>query len=118
MFEPQKIVSVEMTETSCRVCGICFIIPASFNQDKRENGTLFYCPNGHSLAYYESETEKYKRLLAEETKRRESEFVARNLAEDKLRRLEKRIFRGVCPKCKRRFSNVQRHMETKHGEKA
>ena len=39
---------------TCGACGIEWIVPARFNQEKRDTGDSFYCPNGHCRAYKET----------------------------------------------------------------
>lgn len=118
-----------LSETSCCVCGIIFAVPQDWLANKKNHGNGFYCPNGHSLTFGKSKVDELKEKLEAverdlraakcniltERQLKEAEAKKRESAEAKLRRVSK----GVCPCCKRSFSNLQRHMASKHpGEKA
>lgn len=117
---------------SCAECGILFGMPDQFNDKLRDNGKTFYCPNGHSL-YYPGETDKAKITRLEREKQQAREIADRAKADAKVfqeqvlaerkaklkareskKRLMKRIENGVCPKCNRSFSNLKRHIDSKH----
>jgi len=91
----------------------------------------FYCPSGHTNAYFgETAEEKARKELAQAEKRLtwysdrlDAERREREVAENSLRttkghltRVKRRIEAGVCIHCNRTFQNVARHMETKHSE--
>jgi len=87
---------------------------------------IFYCPNGHAHHYQalsDVEIAVNERNAAQATanEARHAMLVAQKerdeLAEAK-RKLEDRIFAGVCPCCNRTFSNLHRHMEAKHPDRA
>jgi hypothetical protein len=115
--------AVAMSFTECTACGVTFAMPSFMLKDRRETKQSFFCPNGHSLSYSESENdrlkselvrEKQRREIAESTARMEATRAQRAIAErDQIR---KRMQHGVCPCCKRTFQNVARHMATKHPE--
>ena len=114
----------------CWKCGITYAAPAHFVQIRREDQAEFFCPNGHSAVFKESENVRLRRQLDEERKKREWAEAARNLAQKtrdtaergravaagKLKALRGRIKNGVCPCCNRSFENLQRHIKTKHPE--
>jgi len=116
--------------TSCCVCGVSFGVPRRILDDRRENGGAFYCPNGHTLGWNETEVSRLKtRIAGEQAKREQAEAAARAArenadrdlaarleAEKKLVRMVRRVGNGVCPCCQRHFINLQRHMLTKHPE--
>src|SRR3990167_5952140 len=52
-----------VTET-CASCGIEFAMPANLRNSRKRDLALFYCPNGHSQAYTESEADRLTRDLA------------------------------------------------------
>lgn len=107
----------------CGECGTEFAVPAKFDDEKRANGAAFYCPNGHSRVYRESQVDKLRRerdrlqqdMARVEDEKREAERRA-ILAEKREQRLKKRAAAGSCPCCKRSFSNMARHMKDKHPE--
>ena len=80
----------------------------------REKGEIFYCPNGHSLVYLESDV---KRLQKEKSDLQEKWFAEQRAHEETqclFDKLKKRVRNGVCPCCKRTFSNLHNHIKTKH----
>jgi Zn-finger nucleic acid-binding protein len=109
-------------------CGVHFAVPLQFKQSCAQHGSTFYCPRGHALSFGEGEVDKLKKQLEAETKRKEwAQTEARNardraekaelshrLIKGKAKALRERIKNGVCPCCKRHFTNLERHMDTKH----
>jgi hypothetical protein len=88
-----------------------------------KHGGYHHCPNGHLQGWSKDvcEDEKMRRerdLLKQETARLEESITAerrlREEAEMALRKHKKRAAAGVCPCCTRTFSNMARHMKTKH----
>lgn len=119
--------TISLKTVSCAHCGVTFALTDSFIDFRRRNGESFYCPNGHSLTY-DSEFERLKRTLeAERRKLAEAdarlsqanttiarERDARANAEKKHKRKMRRITNGVCPCCNRTFTDLGRHMKSKH----
>ena len=105
----------ELGMTNCYSCGTPFGVEKQLMANLRENHNTFYCPNGHAQSYVgKSEAEKLREQLSRE---QTSLAIERNLrleAENKMNRLKKRVGNGVCPCCKRSFSNLKRHMTCKH----
>jgi ssDNA-binding Zn-finger/Zn-ribbon topoisomerase 1 len=108
----------------CWKCGVPVWVPKNryvrLKEDLSEN---FYCCNGHSAVFKKSrvkeleeqlEAEKNRRAAAEADVKtaRHAEAVARG----KLRAQSERVKNGVCPCCRRNFTNLRRHMATKHPE--
>lgn len=93
---------------------------------KRQDRTLFYCPNGHSQHYLgETDAEKVRREMQQkvDAAERMTEWLRGQAAKDAkaaktakaaLKKAETRINAGVCPHCNRTFSQLARHMQTKH----
>ena len=52
----------QATETCCD-CGMQFSIPASIQAARRKDGKSFYCPNGHSQYYTDSENAQLRRQV-------------------------------------------------------
>lgn len=110
---------------SCCQCGIEFAAPVYWLKTKREEKGSLFCPNGHSLQFTgETAEQKIARIIRE----KETAELAKRFAEDRLalervnhakeiKRREKRSHAGVCQDCDRTFTNVARHMATKHGKK-
>lgn len=109
------------SDIPCANCGLVFSVPSVWDQGRRENGAGFFCPNGHSLSYRESEADKLRKRLAEAERKALWERERAATAERKLvaakgetTKLRKRIANGVCPDCHRHFTNLERHIATKH----
>jgi hypothetical protein len=114
----------------CPSCFISYAIPERMETEKMRDGTSFFCPNGHSLSYRDSEVEKLRKEVESKKKiigqwandynqlYKEKESVTRSLSATKgvLTRTKKRISKGVCPCCNRHFVNLQRHMDGQHPE--
>lgn len=114
----------------CCDCGIQWAAPQAYVQKRRADGAFFYCPNGHKQHYTETEVMRLEKALAREKQLREwaeqNERAAREgvatarkaeaIARGKLRAQSERVKNGVCPCCKRHFTNLERHMHTKHPE--
>jgi NAD-dependent SIR2 family protein deacetylase len=108
-------VLVDLGLVDCPVCGIRFWVDETFKQHRQQDHETMYCPNGHSL-YFPSETEeeRLRKLVLVKT-RRVNELEEKQGKRDKeLKQLHKRISAGVCPHCHRHFTNLERHMKTKH----
>lgn len=114
--------------TTCCKCGISFAVDAQVRRRWQEKGESFYCPNGHSQHYIETDIQKLKKQLERAERDRDwyqknsaSERAAREKTERRLTatkgaktRMANRIKHGVCPCCNRTFQNVLQHMATKH----
>lgn len=96
----------------------------------RRSGQSFYCPWGHTGAYPLGESEEGKlrrerdRLrqnaayqesrIADLTAQRDTESRRAAAARGQVTKLKKRAANGVCPCCNRSFSDLRRHMASKH----
>jgi hypothetical protein len=113
---------------NCINCDCEFYISPRMNEQRRKDKQSFYCPNGHAQAFVEGEADKLRRerdRLKQENSRlqenelrlaREASELETKLQEAKKKHSEKmrRVHAGNCPHCKRTFSNVARHMKSKH----
>ena len=113
---------------TCWVCGIEFGLPQIYLRNRRVDGKGFRCPNGDHISFGESDADKLRRerdllqqRLAEKddaiARQREQRLAAERqvvAAKGQITRLKKRANAGVCPCCNRTFSNMARHMQTKH----
>lgn len=116
--------TIEMAQIQCYECSMPFWVPKYFQAQclERKAGKSFFCPNGHRQHYTgESDLEKERRARqrAEQENARLAEQAvkaerAREQAEASLRRHQRRAAAGACPCCKRTFSNMARHMKSKH----
>lgn len=119
---PAFSVSVNLNVIECSNCGMPFGITQDFEQRRRDDHRVFYCPTGHHNVYdHESEAEKLRRQL----KATQSHMAAQQARHDQVKaeledtkaqfeRAKSRISKGVCPCCNRQFANLHRHMTTKH----
>lgn len=124
-FEPQD----------CITCFVKFLVPKGFTARRRQDKASFYCPNGHSMSYTQSEADRLKAQLQKEQQAlakanaavereqkwrqeayEEARTLERRLAAQRgvTTRIKNRVHNGVCPCCNRAFVNLQRHMATKH----
>lgn len=118
-----------MAIEECCNCGITFHVPAVFQKACRaDSRKTFYCPNGHGQSYTESEADKL-RQERDRLKQNEAWYEARLKdaqadADAQKRqaaaykgiatRIKNRVKQGVCPCCNRTFSDLARHVKTKH----
>jgi hypothetical protein len=127
----------QLAVVNCATCGVTYAIPESFDRSARRyhgdepSGWKICCPFGHTWWYVgETETEKLKRQLRsardnsayltsrlDQTKAslRAQKGAATRARNERRRQLE-RIAAGVCPCCNRSFTNVRRHMASKHAD--
>lgn len=134
-FAPSTTSFVSIANIECGVCNIPFGIPEALQEKSRNEGTFFYCPNGHQIHYYDTENKKLRDQLARErhhvdqakaeAKYQEEraarnweakEQIGRQLSSTKgvVTRIKRRSSHGVCLYCRRTFENLQDHMVTKH----
>jgi len=123
--------SSRQTQTVCCTCGVLFCMPESLIKNRREDGTTFYCPNGHTMTFgnaIKREADKLREELAAQARwleasradvvrqreRREAAERQAAAARGQVTKLKNRVGNGVCPCCNRTFTNLQRHMHTKH----
>jgi uncharacterized Zn finger protein (UPF0148 family) len=124
-------IDVALLVNACPTCGIVYGIPQDFSDACYRNGTRYYCPNGHSLGWSETEADR-QRKRAEQLARRlsGSEDTAARWRENAERerrsaiaykghmtRARNRIAAGVCPVpgCKRSgFTQVMSHIASQH----
>lgn len=118
----------EFEAVICCTCALGFYIPSEFENARRRDGAVFYCPSGHQLTYGASEADILRRerdRLKQDAARLEeearlawntatAELARAKRAEAEVRRVTKRATAAVCPCCNRSFSQLARHMKTKH----
>lgn len=103
-----------MDVEDCCTCGVLFAVDRQYLNERREDLATFYCPNGHGMCYTESESDRLRAALtATQDQLAAANRRTANLRE-KSRRERARISNGVCPCCKRSFSNLTRHMDGQH----
>lgn len=121
------LAAIGADEVTCS-CGITFGVPKTWLDDRRNDKRDFHCQNGHSLSFRESEIDRLKKQLEQKELLLVRERKATAFAQQQRDRVERqktalkgqvtkiknRVSNGVCPCCKRHFTNLERHMGTKH----
>lgn len=114
-------ITVTLTEKVCPDCFIHYAMDAELNGRRLRDGGNFYCPNGHSLHYIETEVDRLKKEnqnLQNRTKWAEQEADAakreKTAIKGQLTKTRNRIANGVCPCCHRTFKQLAAHMDNKH----
>lgn len=107
----------------CRTCGVISTCPEPVWDQQQAEGGYHHCSNGHQWGWNKEscEREQLRRerdRLKQQAARLEEEAslsrVRAERAEEANRKLKKRAAAGVCPCCNRTFTNMQRHMKSKH----
>ena len=112
----------------CYKCGIEFGLPKSFIENRRKDQNSFWCPNGHSQCFSESLADQLRRerdRLKQQIAQKDDEIARqRNLRDEadrkaaaargQVTKLKNRAKAGLCPCCNRHFTNLERHMASKH----
>lgn len=115
------VATTTLVPTSCAACGITFGLPAPYEIARRQDGREFYCPNGHHLAWSESELDRTRVALARGTQELDQAkagardaLAERDAALAALLAHQQRVANGVCPCCNRSFRDLLRHMRDQH----
>jgi uncharacterized Zn-finger protein len=114
----------------CGECGVEHYLPELLDKKNIEAGPKggWYCPNGHPRVYTEGASDKLRRerdrlvqQLAEKddaiaAAKRHAELAERraSAARGQVTKMKNRASKGVCPCCNRHFTDLERHMGTKH----
>lgn len=113
----------DFVRLQCVECGVVFGVLKEHYDNLREYGGFYHCTNGHTRGWSESaskraererENQRNKQRVAQLSDEVEQERKAKELAIKATARLRKRAHAGVCPDCNRTFTNMARHMATKH----
>ena len=112
---------VKLTELVCW-CGMAFAVPEKLYTNCQNNpGDTFHCPAGHTNVFRESPADILRRerdLLMQRLAQKDDELKLQNnrlkAAKGEITKLKKRASVGLCPCCNRSFTNLNRHMTTKH----
>ena len=114
----------------CSKCGIEFGVPDHWLKSRRDDKSVFYCPNGHPQMFGESESDRLRRerdqlkqRIAQQNDEIKAQRENRQIAERRvaaakgqITKLKKRAKAGTCPCCNRTFSNMAAHMRSQHPE--
>lgn len=117
---------------TCFSCKTTFAMSDSVHTAalERREKMSFFCPNGHSQVYVSGETEADELRRERDRLKQEQAYLNDRLTEaesgkrlaerraaaakGQVTKLKKRAAAGVCPCCNRTFSDLQRHMHSKH----
>jgi len=119
-----------LTINVCYKCHIQFAIPVDMDERcQQDHRITFYCPAGHGQVYTgKTDLQKardeadglranlrYARSAAQAA-RDQADAAHRSAAAHKghATRLRNLISKGICPCCRRNFSNVREHMASEH----
>lgn len=119
---------IQYVELECGKCGCRFAFTQKYYNHAAENGSEWYCPNGHNWRFapttvekLQAELDRHKRILDAKQAELERARVDRDEFEKKaqgykgaMRKIQKRVGAGTCPCCKRTVSQLARHMKCKH----
>lgn len=122
-----KIGDENVVAIRCGSCAVLHAFPAIIYDTARQQGGFWSCPNGHRRGWARGEdqealevTRRERDRLKQENARLAEEAAAaerkRLTAERAVKRHKTRSAAGLCPCCNRSFTNMRRHIETKHPE--
>lgn len=120
----------------CCECASAMWLPQELNDSaQKARGVIrFYCAYGHVQVYGkgESEADQLRRerdrlaqriaekddAISRERELREAAERSASALRGQVTRIKNRVGNGVCPCCNRSFTDLSRHMHTKHPEYA
>lgn len=119
--------STELTVVQCW-CGILFSVPDALwmeyerKNDLNPSSFSIHCPIGHGFTrgarnrVKELETQLASARARLDQERARSETLEKRVAAAKgqVTKIRNRVGNGICPCCRRSFSNLARHMASKH----
>lgn len=119
-----------LIETCCK-CGVRFGLDYSTYKTAKElRGAFdFYCPHGHPQHYKPQQQIDEEERVRQERDRLRQQLAQKDdeiaeakrvaaAAKGQVTRLRNRAQAGICPCCSRHFTNLERHMASKHKEAA
>lgn len=117
---------------TCWKCKVSYGMTEEFYRVAKlmADNTTFYCPNGHGAAFSLGETDETKmrrerdaavqrvaywqdQAQQAEDGRKAAERIAA-AAKGQVTKIKKRASAGICPCCNRHFTQLERHMGSKH----
>lgn len=122
--------TLKIEPVQCGNCHVWFGIESNMHTSVLKTGARFYCPRGHQISYSDNENKRLRREREQLRRERdaarsraqhlddqlEAEKRSRAAIKGHLTRVQNRIANGICPHCRRGFSNVAEHMNNKHPE--
>jgi hypothetical protein len=125
--------TLNLVTEECISCGVLFAIPSGLRDRLIDTHRNFYCPNGHVMQFTgQTEAQKAREEAARlqaRLERAEAREVhlrdqldtterQRRVAKGQLTKVKNRIAAGVCPCCRRTFTNLADHMAGQHPDYA
>lgn len=121
-------VTISFVTMQCGGCGVFHGLEHYHHEQLVKEGGSFCCPNGCKRTFAESEAQRLRKKLAAtearldrtkaardyEAREREAADRRASAARGQVTKIKNRVKNGVCPCCSRHFTNLQRHIETKH----
>lgn len=128
MTATEVLLTLAIVPVPCGECGVVFGMTEDYQEQRKKDGKSWYCPNGHSRVYRETEADRLRKQLARAEQERDraranathyrdqadAEERAHRATKGQVTKLRKRIANGVCPCCKRTFANLGRHIAGQH----
>jgi len=122
--------TMEYRRLQCTQCGVVYFFPEKWCVNAAEKKTGWECPNGHGQMFRDSERDQLRRerdrlkqRLAQkddeinwQRDRREAAEHTARAYKGHVTRIKRRVGKGSCPCCKRHFTNLEKHMASKHPE--
>lgn len=119
--------------SKCWKCSSQFWMPDDLEAAaRRDSNIAVYCAHGHRGVFTEKPTEEDRLRLERDRlvqrvaekddeinrQRLRAELTERRLsaAKGRVTRIKNRVGHGVCPCCNRTFTDLQRHMASKHSD--
>lgn len=114
----------------CCSCGVVFAMTDGMHQQRKSDGKMFYCTNGHGQHYTETDAVRFRKL--KEDSERDKARLRNQLngalddaqhqrriasaARGQLTKARNRAAAGVCPSpgCKRSFHSLAEHVRNEH----
>jgi len=113
-------VDIDFVLLVCKTCGILYYVPQTFHEErKKRKGLCWYCPNGHSWEFTETEIDKLqKQLNMQQDELASMESEVRRLKNERTMLAEKLAHKGKkqCPHCSKYVVHLKRHTQKKHPE--
>jgi hypothetical protein len=113
--------TVTLELITCSSCDVAFAMPAAMLRRRRDDGQVFWCPNGCQQVFRETQEQRLAREVEHLRASRQSlrdQLAASERSNRAMRgvvtKTKRRVGNGVCPCCNRHFVNLERHMKGQH----
>jgi hypothetical protein len=121
-------VHTTLVPVTCHSCAVVFGIEKELQKRRLNDGESFFCTNGHSQAYCDTEADRLRKQLKntedclknsrDEAQRQRNlkEATERSLRGTKavVTRMKRRVVKGQCVCCSRKFKDLATHMKVEH----